>query len=120
MGKENMIRHDIDQYFHDVASVPPPIQLNTRLDPPAVQVALVAAGHGHSGTASAAAPAGHADALAAAFLSTALLLALLFSWAAGREVVRLRRVLGRYRAFVGITRAEYAVSAELKANIPAR
>jgi hypothetical protein len=115
-----MIRHDIDQYFHDVASASPPIQVNTRLDPPVVQATVLAAGHDHSGIAPALPAAAHAGVLPALVLSTALLLALLFSWLASREVLRLRRVLGRYRAFVGITRTEHPVPAELNANFPAR
>ncbi|HWY25565.1 MAG TPA: hypothetical protein VNX47_11640 [Nevskia sp.] len=115
-----MIRHDIDQYFHDVASVPPPIQLNTRLHPPVVQATVLVASNGHSGVAPALPAAAPAGALPALVLATALLLALLFSWLASREVLRLRRVLGRYRAFVGITRTEYPVPAELSTDIPGR
>lgn len=86
-----MIRHDPSQYFHDVVPTAPPMQVNTKLGPQAVQAGALAASHGHSGTASTRPSADHVGVWPALAVSMSLLLIL--SWMASRRFSGVHRLL---------------------------
>jgi hypothetical protein len=99
-----MIRHELQQNSFDAAAAPLSLQSNTYPPPYREQAALLASTHGHSGAHPAYAVPGRASPADAGawptmILSVALTLTLLLSWTAYREVIRLRRVLARYRAY---------------------
>lgn len=120
-----MIRHNLEQHSFNSAAPPLPLQSNTYPPPYQEQAMLLASSHGHSGVHAAYAAPGLASPLQAGaaptvILSVALLLTLLLCWSAWREVLRLRRVLGRYRDYFRISPAQESFAALVHALPRAR